>query len=110
MHELPFEDQSFDEVMVFNALTYSERPERVLVEAERVLRPDGRVSVMCLHAHEHGELAARYDHVNQGFSQRKLKTLHEAAGLSLLSLGICTRERRKPYFEVLSAVSTKQAK
>jgi hypothetical protein len=48
--------------------------------------------------------------VNQGFSEQKLKALHDAAGLSLLSLGICTRERRKPYFEVLSAVSTKKAR
>jgi ArsR family transcriptional regulator len=108
MHQLPFDDESFDDVMIFNALTYSERPESVLSEVRRVLRPKGRVSVMCLHAHPHGEIAARYDHVNLGFSETQLRKLHESAGLSLLALGVCTRERRKPYFEVLRAVSSKR--
>jgi len=107
MHDLPFPDESFDDIMLFNALTYSARPARVLAEARRVLRPQGRVSVMCLHRHEHADIVARYDHVNQGFSESELRELHEAAGLELVSLGVCTRERRKPYFEVLGAISTR---
>jgi len=107
MHELPFADESFDDVIIFNALTYSEQPGRVLAEAARVLRPTGRVAVMCLHAHEYRETVARYDHVNLGFTEQQLRELHESAGLELLSLGVCTRERRKPFFEVLGAVSTK---
>src|SRR5688572_6771914 len=109
MHDLPFKDASFDDIMLFNALTYSARPARVLAEARRVLRPHGRVSVMCLHKHEHAEIVARYDHVNLGFSEAELAELHQAAGLELVSLGVCTRERRKPYFEVLGAVSTRRA-
>ncbi len=107
MHELPFEESVFDDIIIFNALTYSERPADVLAEAKRVLRPGGRVSVVCLHAHTHREIAARYDHVNLGFSEQELRRLHESACLELLSLGVCTRERRKPYFEVLGAISTK---
>jgi ArsR family transcriptional regulator len=109
MHQLPFDDNSFDDIIVFNALTYSNRPGVVLAEAQRVLRPSGRVAVMCLHAHEHRDIVARYDHVNLGFSLQELRKLHEAAGLSVLSLAVCTRERRKPYFEVLGALSIKPA-
>lgn len=108
MHQLPFDDESFDDILIFNALTYSEEPGRVLAEAERVLRPGGRVSVMCLHAHEHSDIVARYDHVNHGFSEAELHQLHTSVGLTVLSLGVCSRERRKPYFEVLGAVSTKR--
>jgi len=107
MHALPFDDESFDDIMLFNALTYSPRPESVLAEARRVLRPGGRVSVMCLHRHDHSDLVARYDHVNLGFSESELVRLHDAAGLKVQSLGVCTRERRKPYFEVLGAVSSR---
>jgi ArsR family transcriptional regulator len=107
MHALRFADDSFDEIMIFSVLAYSVRPDLVLAEACRVLRPGGRVAIMCLHAHQHAEIAARYDHVNLGFSQPEVTRLHQAAGLSLLSLSVCIRERRKPYFEVLSAVSTK---
>jgi len=63
--------------------------------------------VMCLHKHDHADLVARYDHVNMGFSESELTELHHSAGLKLVSLGVCTRERRKPYFEVLGAVSTR---
>lgn len=107
MHELPFEDESFDDIMLFNALTYSLRPESVLAEARRVLRPGGHVSVMCLHRHDHSDIVARYDHVNLGFSESELMRLHDAAGLKVQSLGVCTRERRKPYFEILGAVSSR---
>lgn len=107
MHQLPFDDESFDDIVIFNALTYAERPLEVLAEARRVLRQSGRVSLMCLHAHQHQDIAARYDHVNLGFTERELAELHEAAGLTVLTLGVCTRERRKPYFEVLGAVSTR---
>ena len=108
MHQLPFDDDSFDDIMLFNALTYAERPEQVLAEAKRVLRPEGRFVIMCLGHHEHPEIAARYDHVNLGFSPAELGRMHEAVGLSVLDLGVCSRERRKPYFEVVSAVSTKR--
>jgi ArsR family transcriptional regulator len=108
MHALPFESECFDNVMIFNALTYSEQPGRVLVEAQRVLRPGGKMVVLCLRAHEHTDIAARYDHVNLGFTEAELSELHEAAGLTVISLGVCTRERRKPYFDILSAVSEKR--
>ena len=107
MHALPFADECFDNVMIFNALTYSAEPERVLAEATRVLRPGGSMVVVCLRQHEHADIAARYDHVNLGFSQAKLRDLHEAAGLTVISLEVCTRERRKPYFEVLRTVSVR---
>ena len=55
-HDLPFADASFDDVLVFHTLTYAERPNRVLAECARVLRPGGRLVVLCLDEHRQSEV------------------------------------------------------
>ena len=45
MEHLPWPDNSFDVVTSFNALQYALDPELALVEACRVVRPDGRIAV-----------------------------------------------------------------
>ena len=44
-HALPFEHNSFDVVLLFEAIYYLEHPERFLAEAYRVLRTDGIVLI-----------------------------------------------------------------
>ena len=39
MHDLPFPAERFDQLMLVNSLSYAERPELVVKEAARVLRP-----------------------------------------------------------------------
>ena len=48
MHALPFADASFDAVLMFHTLTYAEHPARALAECARVLRPGGRLVLLCL--------------------------------------------------------------
>lgn len=107
MHELPFSEASFDDVMMFNALTYSTEPEKALSEAARVLRPGGRVVVLALERHEHRQVVSNYDHENLGFRDSELSSMLEGAGLEVESCAVCSQERRKPYFSVLSAFGTK---
>jgi SAM-dependent methyltransferase len=45
MEDLPWPDASFDVVTAFNAVQYALDPELALIEATRVLRPDGRLAV-----------------------------------------------------------------
>ena len=102
MHELPFEGQSFDQVLLFHTLTYSERPERALKEAARVLRPGGALALVTLAAHAELPTTAAYGHVQAGFSAAGLRTQLEKAGFSVDECSVTSREKRKPFFEVLS--------
>ena len=64
---------------------------------------------MTLAEHEHAAIAAAYDHQNQGFSPNHLDAMLRAAGLAVEQCAPSSRERRKPYFEVLTAFAHKPA-
>ncbi|MCH9685034.1 MAG: metalloregulator ArsR/SmtB family transcription factor [Deltaproteobacteria bacterium] len=107
MHELPFTDARFDQVLHFHALTYSEQPEVAVAEAFRVLRPGGDLVLVTLHSHGHPEISAAYSQRIDGFTVPALRTLLEEAGFSVSCCEITSRERNKPYFEVVSVFAQK---
>ncbi len=109
MHELPFDDASFDQALLFNSLTYSAQPRAALAEAARVLRPGGKLVAITLHSHHHRDITRAYSHQNQGFSAPDLRKHLEAAHLTVDSCDLTSRERRKPYFEVVTAFATKSS-
>jgi SAM-dependent methyltransferase len=107
MHDLPFAGASFDAVLLLNGLTYSDRPDLAIREAARVLRPGGSLALVTLAEHEHETIAAAYDHQNLGFAPDHLDAMLRAAGLVVEQCALSSRERRKPYFEVLTAFAHK---
>lgn len=107
MHQLPMAEESFDQVLLFNCLTYSRAPARAIAEASRVLRPGGRLVVVTLNQHTHGHITQTYSHVNSGFSPEALAALLEGAGLSVRRASVSSREKKVPYFEVVSAFADK---
>ena len=109
MHELPFEDGAFDQVLLFNVLTYSHTPERAVAEAARVLKPGGLLSLVTLARHEHRVVSEAYDHVNLGFDPEAVREMLEAASLQVERCGVGTRERKKPYFQVITAFASKNS-
>ncbi len=106
--ELPFDDGSFDQVMLFNVLTSTRSPERALTEAARVLRDEGLLTVVTLAAHEHAAITATYGHVAPGFEPDALRCTIERRGLTVDTCEVTSRERRAPYFEVLTAFASKR--
>jgi ArsR family transcriptional regulator len=103
MHDIPFAADSFDAVLLLHTLTYSERPALAVAEAARVLRPGGALAVVTLTTHDHPKIARAYDHVNLGFAADDLRAMLHAAGLEVEQCAPSSRERRKPYFQVLTA-------
>ncbi|PRQ00524.1 ArsR/SmtB family transcription factor [Enhygromyxa salina] len=107
MHELPFDPGSFDAVLLLHTLTYSARPQLAIREAARVLAPGGALAVVTLARHEHQTIAQAYDHLNLGFAAAELGTMLGAADLRIEQCEPSSRERRKPYFQVITAFARK---
>lgn len=107
LHDLAFSEGQFDQVLLFNVLTYATQPARVIAEAARVLRPGGDLLVVTLEQHQHEELTAAYQHVNNGFTVPALKKMLQKAGLGVESCVVSSREKREPHFQVITAVAHK---
>lgn len=102
MEALPFEDDSFDVVMLMNCLTYAERPERALAEARRALRPGGSLTGVTLHQHVHERVVGDYGHKNMGFRPERLARMLREADLVVERCEITSREANPPHFEVIT--------
>lgn len=106
-HQLPFEASSFDAALLFHTLTYAERPERVLAECVRVLRPGGRLVLLCLDEHRQREVTAPFGERHAGFSPATVRSLLSDAGLSVVSSEVTCRESKKPHFQVVLGLADK---
>jgi SAM-dependent methyltransferase len=107
VHELPFAAASFDSVLIFHTLTYAEHPARALAECARVLRPGGRLVLLCLNEHQQHEVTARYGERHPGFSPKAVRTLLTRAGLEVIGSDVACREAKKPHLEVVLATASK---
>jgi ArsR family transcriptional regulator len=107
VHDLPFADASFDAVLVFHTLTYAEKPARALAECARVLRPSGRLVVLCLDEHRQHEVTAPYGERHPGFSPPTLRELLSGTGLEVRTSEVACRESRKPHLQVVLAIAKK---
>lgn len=110
VHALAFHDESFDDVLLFHTLTYAENPRRALAECARVLRPGGRLVLLCLDQHEEHEISAAYGLVHPGFSPRKVRALLQGAGLNVSRSEVACKEARKPHLRVVLAEAEKAAR
>jgi ArsR family transcriptional regulator len=102
---LPYAEASFDTVLLFNVLTFVDRPSRAIDEAARVLRPGGDLVLVTLDAHESPGVSARYGHVHPGFRPAALGRWLSRAGLVVERCSVTSRERRAPRFSVVTAVA-----
>lgn len=105
MHALPFDDGSFDQVLLLHVLTYARDAKQAVREGARVLREGGRLAIATLAAHPHQEIAERYGHLNRGFEVDEVRGFLE--GLSVRLCDVTSRERREPHFRVITAFADK---
>lgn len=107
VHALPFAEASFDAVLLFHTLTYAEKPAQALAECARVLRPRGRLVLLCLDEHRQHEITAPYGERHPGFSPSKVRELLTSSGLSVRTSEVACRESRKPHLQVVLAIANK---
>ena len=107
MHALPFGDGKFDLVLLSNVLAYASDPARALDEALRMVQRGGEIMISTLHKHEHMDIAAQYGHRQPGFEPRWLKRRLSARGMKVLACDVGSRERTRPYFEVVTCFAQK---
>ena len=105
VHELPFAAASFDVVLLFHTLTYAAHPARALGECARVLRPGGRLVLLCLDEHGEDDVSARHGERHPGFSPRAVRRLLSSAGLDVVRSDVACREPRKPHLQVVLAIA-----
>ena len=80
----PFDDGSADLVILHQVLHYLDRPERVLAEASRILKPGGRLLIVDFAPHEQEFLRNNHEHRRLGISDLEISQWSEAADLSFL--------------------------
>jgi ArsR family transcriptional regulator len=106
--EAPLRSASFDEALCFNVLTHVQEPLAALIQLERVLRKGGRVAIVTLAEHEHDDVTESYAHVNNGFKPPVLARMLGKAGFTVESCEVAARERRPPFFEIVTAFGVKE--
>ncbi|MFW6206093.1 MAG: ArsR/SmtB family transcription factor [Gemmatimonadota bacterium] len=79
LEALPLESASLDVVVLSLVLHYVPAPERALAEAQRVLRPGGRVLVVDMVAHGREEYREQMGHLWQGFTEAQIQDWLEVA-------------------------------
>jgi len=105
--QLPFATSSFDAVLMLHTLTYAADPARALSECARVLRPGGRLVLLCLDQHQHLDVTARYGELHPGFSVEQVRDFLGGAGLAVVNADVVSREARKPHLQVVLAIADK---
>ncbi len=105
MHQLPFQANCFDQVLMMHALSYSNQAELVLSEIARVLKPDGQLLAAILKSHTH-KVCEAFDHVNQGYQIEELIMLCENAGLAATFCEVTSMESRPPHYQVITLLAS----
>jgi ubiquinone/menaquinone biosynthesis C-methylase UbiE/DNA-binding transcriptional ArsR family regulator len=81
MYQLALPDASFDAVVVHQVLHYADRPEAVIAEAARVLRPSGILMLVDFAPHTLEFLRDEHAHRRLGFADGEVAEWCGAAGL-----------------------------
>jgi ArsR family transcriptional regulator len=106
IERVPVADRSVDVALLSQALHHAERPDRALAEAQRILKPGGRVLLLELREHAETWVRTKLGDKWLGFSEDRLRALLTGAGLSHVVVRVGARRTGDP-FNVLIAAGTK---
>lgn len=107
LEDLPIGDEEIDLVLMHQTLHHAMHPQKAIEEAQRVLRPSGRIMILDLLKHEFETARNLYGDVWLGFSQVELIELLDKAGFQSVDLSVVDREGEAPHFQTVMAVAEK---
>lgn len=84
LESLPLDDEELDVALLFMVTHFVLEPQKAFAEVRRVLRPQGRLLLLDLTAHEREEYSVQMGHVWQGFSEEQLRGWMSDAGLQVI--------------------------
>ena len=108
IHQLPFEKNHFDCVLMLHVLTYSIDPEKVIKQAVKVMKPGAHLLISTLDQHKHESVRQDYGHKNLGFNPKQLEQWCQSAGLTEINACVSSQEQRKPHFKIITVEATKK--
>ena len=107
IEKVPLPDGSVDLALMSQSLHHAQRPEKALVEAFRILRPEGQIVVLDLKEHTFEKARELYADRWLGFSENDLYRMLREAGFRKVSAEVVAREPEEPHFETLLASGEK---
>jgi SAM-dependent methyltransferase len=109
LEALPIPAGELDAAVMSLVLHYSPDPVRALAEVARVLQPGGRVLIVDMLPHEHGEYQQQMGHVWLGFSNRQTIRFLTAAGFGNVRVRALPTDPRAKGPALFAAVATKHS-
>jgi ArsR family transcriptional regulator len=109
LEALPIPAGELDAAVMSLVLHYSPDPARALTEVARVLQPGGRVLIVDMLPHEHGEYQQQMGHVWLGFSDRQTTRFLTAAGFGNVRVRALPTDPRAKGPGLFAAVATKHS-
>jgi len=109
LEALPIPAGELDAAVMSLVLHYSPDPARALAEVARVLQPGGRVLIVDMLPHEHGEYQQQMGHVWLGFSDRQTTRFLTAVGFGNVRVRALPTDPRAKGPALFAAVATKHS-
>ena len=107
LEKLPIDTGTMDVALLSQALHHASDPSRALAEAERILKPGGRLLILDLRPHDETWVREKLGDQWFGFSDEHLSGLLTRAGFTDVRVALGARRTNDP-FAVLLAIGTKR--